>query len=103
MPKFLFIYFFPFFSLPKSYGGYLSAMTLFNENSPFRCAVSGAPVVDWLLYDSAYTERYMGPYSENRQGYEVALRFHFISLFASLIQNFNSKPFFFFTNKRNPI
>jgi dipeptidyl aminopeptidase/acylaminoacyl peptidase len=53
-----------------SYGGYVSSLTLFNENSPFRCAVSGAPVVDWLMYDSAYTERLMGSYAENRVGYE---------------------------------
>lgn len=47
-------------------------MSLFNEKSPFKCAVSGAPVVDWMLYDSAYTERYMGSYADNRLAYEKA-------------------------------
>jgi dipeptidyl aminopeptidase/acylaminoacyl peptidase len=46
-------------------------MALLVEKSPFKCAVSGAPVSDWLLYDSAYTERYLGSYAENRHAYEV--------------------------------
>jgi len=33
-----------------SYGGFVSALTLFNESSPFGCAVSGAPVTDWNFY-----------------------------------------------------
>lgn len=53
-----------------SYGGFLSAMALFQANSPFKCAISGAPVSDWLFYDSAYTERYLGSFSENRHSYE---------------------------------
>lgn len=53
-----------------SYGGFLSAMALFQDHSPFKCAVSGAPVTDWLFYDSAYTERHMGTYAQNRMGYE---------------------------------
>lgn len=46
-------------------------MALFNESSPFGCAISGAPVADWNFYDSAYTERYLGTFSSNRKGYEV--------------------------------
>lgn len=33
-----------------SYGGYLSALALLNETSPFQCAISGALVTDWTLY-----------------------------------------------------
>jgi len=33
-----------------SYGGYLSALALLNETTPFKCGVSGAPVTDWKLY-----------------------------------------------------
>ena len=34
----------------KSYGGFISAMALLNETTPFQCAISGAPVTDWRLY-----------------------------------------------------
>lgn len=52
-----------------SYGGYLSAMSFFKGNGIFKNAVSVAPVTDWLLYDAAYTERYMGIPDENKSGY----------------------------------
>ena len=42
-----------------SYGGYASAMALAREDSPFSCGISVAPVTDWRLYDSVYTERYV--------------------------------------------
>ena len=41
-----------------SYGGYASAMALAREDSKFSCGISVAPVTDWRLYDSVYTERY---------------------------------------------
>jgi enterochelin esterase-like enzyme len=34
----------------QSYGGFISAMSLFNESTPFGCAISGAPVTDWTYY-----------------------------------------------------
>jgi len=43
-----------------SYGGYLTLMCLFKAPEHFRAGVSGAPVTDWRLYDTAYTERYLG-------------------------------------------
>lgn len=43
-----------------SYGGYLAARAVLDEATPFAAAVAGAPVVDWTLYDTAYTERYLG-------------------------------------------
>uniref|UniRef100_A0A182WEQ8 Venom dipeptidyl peptidase 4 n=1 Tax=Anopheles minimus TaxID=112268 RepID=A0A182WEQ8_9DIPT len=58
-----------------SYGGYASAMALAQDtNHVFQCAVSVAPVTDWLFYDSIYTERYMGlpTASDNRPGYEAS-------------------------------
>ncbi len=36
----------------------------------FKAGVSGAPVTDWRLYDTHYTERYMSTPSANQQGYE---------------------------------
>ncbi|XP_065581247.1 dipeptidyl peptidase 8-like [Artemia franciscana] len=43
-----------------SYGGYLSLMGLAQAPQIFKVAIAGAPVTDWLLYDTGYTERYMG-------------------------------------------
>ena len=44
-----------------SYGGYATAMTLIkDEKNLFKCGLSTAPPTNWLLYDSMYTERYMG-------------------------------------------
>lgn len=43
-----------------SYGGYMSLMTMFKAPEYFKAGVSGAPVTDWRLYDTHYTERYMG-------------------------------------------
>ncbi|HEY0706535.1 MAG TPA: prolyl oligopeptidase family serine peptidase, partial [Polyangia bacterium] len=42
-----------------SFGGYLSALAALRRPDVFRVAVAGAPVVDWLDYDTHYTERYM--------------------------------------------
>jgi dipeptidyl-peptidase-4 len=43
-----------------SFGGYLSALAVLRRPDVYHCAVAGAPVTDWTLYDTAYTERYLG-------------------------------------------
>jgi dipeptidyl-peptidase-4 len=43
-----------------SYGGYMTLKLLAAAPGTFRAGVSGAPVTDWGLYDTHYTERYMG-------------------------------------------
>ena len=43
-----------------SYGGYMTLMSMFKAPDYFAAGVSGAPVTDWALYDTHYTERYMG-------------------------------------------
>ncbi len=43
-----------------SFGGWLAALAALRRPDLFRCAIAGAPVTDWSLYDTAYTERYLG-------------------------------------------
>jgi dipeptidyl-peptidase 4 len=52
-----------------SYGGYMSLNLVMRAPGVFAAAVSGAPVTDWSLYDTAYTERYMGTPQANAAGY----------------------------------
>lgn len=53
-----------------SFGGYLAALAVLERPDVFHAAVSGAPVTDWALYDTAYTERYLGTPQDNPDGYE---------------------------------
>jgi len=55
-----------------SYGGYETLYTMSTKNHPFKAGVAIAPVTDWKLYDSAYTERYMRRPQVNPRGYEEA-------------------------------
>ncbi len=55
-----------------SYGGYMTLMSMLAEEGPstFDTGVSVAPVTDWRLYDTIYTERYMSTPDQNADGYE---------------------------------
>lgn len=55
-----------------SFGGYFSAMAVMQRPDVFHVGVAGAPVVDWLDYDTHYTERYMGLPSKNSSGYRAS-------------------------------
>lgn len=52
-----------------SFGGYLAALALLERPDIFSAAVAGAPVTDWQLYDTAYTERYLGMPQTNPDAY----------------------------------
>lgn len=43
-----------------SFGGYLAALAVLLRPDVFHAAIAGAPVTDWRLYDTHYTERYLG-------------------------------------------
>jgi dipeptidyl-peptidase-4 len=53
-----------------SFGGYFSAMAVLLRPDVFKAGVAGAPVTDWALYDTAYTERYMKTPQQNPEGYK---------------------------------
>jgi len=55
-----------------SYGGYMTLMCLSQAGAHFRSGVAVAPVADWALYDTHYTERYMGLPDDNKDGYRDA-------------------------------
>jgi dipeptidyl-peptidase-4 len=53
-----------------SYGGYMTLEAMFNAADAFKAGASIAPVSDWHLYDTIYTERYMGRPQDNEEGYD---------------------------------
>ena len=52
-----------------SYGGYLSALAVLRRPDVFHAGVVGAPVTDLRLYDTHYTERYLGRPDEQPEVY----------------------------------
>lgn len=58
-----------------SFGGYLSALAVMRRPDVFHAAVAGAPVTDWRLYDTCYTERYLGHPDEQPDVYDQSSLF----------------------------
>lgn len=56
----------------SSYGGYMTLMAMFKEPEYFKAGAAGAPVTDWRLYDTHYTERYLGRPDEPGNVYEAS-------------------------------
>lgn len=52
-----------------SYGGFMTLMLLARGEGMIRAGVSTAPVIDWRLYDTYYTERYLDTPQNNPDGY----------------------------------
>jgi dipeptidyl-peptidase-4 len=52
-----------------SFGGWLSGLAVLRRPDVYHCGVAGAPVTDWGLYDTAYTERYLGLPIDNADVY----------------------------------
>ena len=55
-----------------SFGGYFSAMAAITRPDVFYAGIAGAPVTDWLDYDTHYTERYLGLPNKDPQAYSVS-------------------------------
>ena len=69
---------YPFLDLSKvamrgwSYGGYLVCAALLRRPEVFHAGIAGAPVTDMRLYDTHYTERYLGTPAADPGAYENA-------------------------------
>jgi dipeptidyl-peptidase-4 len=55
-----------------SFGGYLAALAVLRRPDVFHAAVAGAPVTEWRLYDTHYTERYLGDPTTRPGPYETS-------------------------------
>ncbi|HUP88763.1 MAG TPA: alpha/beta fold hydrolase, partial [Longimicrobiales bacterium] len=55
-----------------SYGGYMTVMTMENYPDLFHAGIANSPGTDWSLYDTIYTERYMGLLPDNKAGYDAS-------------------------------
>jgi len=64
-----------------SYGGYMSLCAMCKYSNFFKVGVAGAPVVQWELYDTGYTERYMDTPINNQDGYEKGSVLTYVSDF----------------------
>ena len=53
-----------------SFGGYLAALAVLRRPDVFHAGIAGAPVTDWRLYDTHYTERYLGLPGSNAEAYD---------------------------------
>jgi dipeptidyl-peptidase 4 len=54
-----------------SFGGYLAALAVLKRPQVFHAAIAGAPVTEWRLYDTHYTERYLGDPNERPDVYDA--------------------------------
>ena len=54
-----------------SFGGYLAALAVLRRPDVFHAAIAGAPVTDQRLYDTHYTERYLGHPSSSKDPYDA--------------------------------
>jgi dipeptidyl-peptidase-4 len=55
-----------------SFGGYLAALAALRAPQRIRAAIAGAPVTDWRMYDTHYTERYLGTPASSPEAYTAS-------------------------------
>ncbi len=69
-----------------SYGGYMTCYALTFGADMFTHGMAGGSVIDWALYDSHYTERYMGTPSDNPEGYKKSSVLNYTDRYKGMLQ-----------------
>jgi dipeptidyl-peptidase 4 len=69
-----------------SYGGYMSAYALTYGADVFTHGMAGGIVSDWSLYDSHYTERFMGTMTNNAEGYKTSSALTYVDRYKGMLQ-----------------
>lgn len=69
-----------------SYGGYMTCYALTYGADVFTYGMAGGSVTDWNLYDSHYTERYMGTPANNAEGYKTSSPITYASKYKGMLQ-----------------
>lgn len=69
-----------------SYGGYITCLALTKAADVFTYGLAGGSVTDWRLYDSPYTERYMGTPQDNAEGYRQASVMTYVKNYKGLLR-----------------
>lgn len=69
-----------------SYGGYMSCYALTYGADVFTHGMAGGSVVDWSLYDSHYTERFMGTPADNPEGYKTSSVLTYTDKYKGMLQ-----------------
>lgn len=69
-----------------SYGGYITAMALTKGADYFQYGIAHSPGFDWSLYDTVYTERYMGTPKDNPEGYKDGSVFTHIDKYKGMLR-----------------
>ncbi len=69
-----------------SYGGYMTCYALTYGSDVFTHGMAGGSVVDWRLYDSHYTEKFMGTPNNNPDGYKTSSVLNYVDKYKGKLQ-----------------
>jgi len=69
-----------------SYGGYVTAYALTYGADVFTHGMAGGTVSDWSLYDTHYTERFMGTMADNPEGYKTSSVLNYVDRYKGMLQ-----------------
>lgn len=69
-----------------SYGGYMTCYALTYGADVFKYGMAGGSVTDWSLYDSHYTEKFMGTPANNPKGYKSSSVLTWASKYKGMLQ-----------------